>query len=133
MNHLHGLAAYAPSREVKRLVNLAMEEIAGDFIVELERASESKKAGVRKKGIVLARGLREKAIDLAMNKATEFSPDIEKLFLTAAKIAYLALGKDHEDLKMYERDVYYYQNSSPPSWIVEVYDDFKAKQLKGSS
>jgi hypothetical protein len=59
-----------------------------------------------------------------MGKATEFSPLIPKLFLLAAKIAFLSFGKNARELEPFERDVYYHANFNPPDPVV-AYDDFR--------
>lgn len=49
-------------------------------------------------GAELAYRLQEKSIDLQHNKATEFSPDIERLILLAAKVALLTFGSRADEL-----------------------------------
>lgn len=80
----------------------------------------------REAGQKLAWQLRSAAIGLASDKATEFSPEIEKLTLLAAKVACLAFEpKAPELVGTFERDVDYYAGLRPPSWIVGAYRAFK--------
>lgn len=76
-------------------------------------------------GAELANRLRAKSVDLQHNKATEFSPDIERLILLAAKVALLTFGSRADEVTSFERDVYYYKIFTPPSPIVAEYDAFK--------
>lgn len=76
-------------------------------------------------GAELASRLRSKAVDLQYNKATEFSPDIEKFILLAAKVALLTFGPRAAELAPYERDVYYYKAFAPLVPIIAEYDIFK--------
>jgi hypothetical protein len=105
-----------------------MEDIANNFIIEFLQSSQSNKEGMREIGIKLAQKIRSKAIDLSFNKATEFSPNIEMYMLLSAKIAFLVLAENSENLQKYEKSVYYYKCFTPPSWIVAEYDNFKINQ-----
>jgi hypothetical protein len=90
--------------------------------------TEQDGVAILEQGQALAQRLRSAAIDFSYSKATEFSPLIEKYFLMAAKVAFLAYGEGAADLKPYEPDVYYYRNFDPPSYIVWEYEDFKRSQ-----
>jgi hypothetical protein len=74
-------------------------------------------------GADLARLLRSAAIGLGSNKATEFSPDNERLVLLAAKVALLTFGPHSSELQQFERDVYYY-NAFPSVTIGSQYESF---------
>lgn len=87
----------------------------------------SANAHFAEQGKLLAGRLHSAAVDLCCNKATEFSPDITKFFLLAAKVALLAYGPDASELERFERDVFYYQAIKPPRrTIVDEYERFKA-------
>ena len=98
------------------------------FMRRYKAASEQDGVAILGQGQALAQRLRSAAVDLSYSKATEFSPLIEKYFLMAAKVAFLAYGEGAADLKPYEQDVYYYRNFDPPSYIVCEYEDFKRSQ-----
>ncbi|MGE0238003.1 MAG: hypothetical protein AB7F09_00875 [Parvibaculaceae bacterium] len=95
------------------------------FLLEFGAAGLAARDGLRPRGQELARRLHSAAIDLSSRKATEFSSDIPKLFLLAAKVAWLAFGAGAGELEPFERDVYYYGKFSPPHPIVAAYDAFK--------
>jgi hypothetical protein len=95
------------------------------FLSDFANADSAGRGTLRKKGQDLARRLRSAAIDLSSGKATEFSPDIPKLILLAAKVAYVAFDKAQREIEPFERDVYYYSNLTPPDPIVAAYDAFK--------
>lgn len=97
-----------------------------NLIVEAEEFLRTRRNNATNGG-ALANRLRSKAIDLQYNKATEFSPDIEKMILLAAKVALLTFGPRAAEVELYERDVYYYKAFTPPSPIVAEYDVFKGE------
>ncbi|MBA5686401.1 hypothetical protein [Rugamonas apoptosis] len=101
---------------------LKVEQIE-NLILEAEEFLHTSK--VTKNGAELASRLRTKSVDLQCNKATEFSPDVEKLIVLAAKVAVLTYGPRAVELEPYERDVYYYKAFSPQPPIVAEYDVFK--------
>jgi hypothetical protein len=88
------------------------------FMRRYKAAPEQDGVAILEQGQALAQRLRGAAIDLSYSKATEFSPLIEKYFLMADKVAFLAYGEGAADLKPYEQNVYYYRNFDPPSYIV---------------
>jgi hypothetical protein len=98
------------------------------FLAQHAKADADARAALRPKGRDLARRLSVEAVDLAMNKATEFSPDIKVLILLAAEVAYLSFGAGTPELEPFESAVYYYANFTPPDPIVAVYDAFKQTQ-----
>jgi len=81
-------------------------------------------------GKELANRLHEAGVALCYNKATEFSPDIERFFLYAAEVAFLVYGKGSPALAPFEKDVFYYKNFDPPSYIVAEYESFCANNTK---
>jgi hypothetical protein len=108
------------------LVNIDAEY--DSFMRRYEVASAEDLAILRGEGQALAARLRSAAIDLSSSKATEFSPRIEEYILMAAKVAFLAYGAGAAGLRPYERDVYYYRDFDPPSYIVSEYERFKRGQ-----
>jgi len=94
------------------------------FLKEFSPAGEAARSTLRPKGQELAQRIHSAAVHLSMGKATEFSPDIPKLFLLAAKVAFLAFGRGARELEPFERDVRYYASFHPPDPIVAAYDAF---------
>lgn len=82
-------------------------------------------------GQALAARLRARAIQLSCNKATEGSPEIEKLHLMAAKVALLSFPPSSTELAEYEAAVFYYEAFNHP--MVRSYRRFKAKESSMSS
>jgi hypothetical protein len=82
-----------------------LEREATVFIERFRAVRASERATAKREGTALASHLRTKAIDLCHNKATEVSPEIERLFELAAKVALLAQWPDEEALAQFERDV----------------------------
>jgi len=80
---------------------------------------------MRAEGRALADRLRREAIDLAMSKATEFSPKISLYFLLAAKAALLAYWPEGRDLDLFEKDIRYYQIFESSQKLVEEYESFR--------
>ena len=78
-----------------------------------------------KSGELLATKLRERAIDLSHDRATEFSPDIELLHFIAAKVAFLVFGKDSVAGEVYEKDASYYLAFPSSASRSADYLDFK--------
>jgi hypothetical protein len=124
---------YLKRRMQGPFVPLTREEIASDepmtlkdeitnLILEAEEFIRS--PGGTTNGADLASRLRSGAIGLGSNKATEFSPDNQKLALLAAKVALLTFGRHSAKLEPFERDVYYY-NAFPSVTIGSQYDAFK--------
>ena len=107
------------------MCSVAMEERAKLFLSEYLLCPIEYKDGLKDEGEEIAQMLRREAVGLCMNRATEFSPNIELYFLLSAKIAYLIYGSQSSQLAVYEKDVYYYKGFDPPSWIVKDYDEFK--------
>lgn len=70
-------------------------------------------------GANLASLMRSRAIDLASSKGTEFSPDIERLFFMAAKIALISFDEGSDYLEQFEQDVDYHRRFQSP-----YYNDF---------
>ena len=95
------------------------------FLKEYGIADEAARRAFRPKGQDPARRTHSGAVHLSMGKATEFSPRIPRLFLLAAKIAFLSFGSSAPELEPFERDVRYYAGFSPPDPIVAAYDAFK--------
>ena len=102
-----------------------MEERAKLFLSEYLLCPIEHRDGLKDEVAEIAQMLQREAIGLCMSRATEFSPKIELDFLLSAKIAYLVYGSQSSQLAVYEKDVYYYKNFDPPSWIVKDYDEFK--------
>jgi hypothetical protein len=84
-------------------------------------------------GRILADRLHLAATELGYNKATEFSPDIERFILLAAEVALLAYDPSAPELERFERDVFYYKSFQPPHRIVEEYIQFKALHRRRNS
>lgn len=105
--------------------NVDLEERAKLFLSEYVLCPAEYRDGLKDEGEEIAQMLHREAIGFCMNKATEFSPKIELYLLFSAKIAYLIFGPQSSQLAVYEKDVYYYKNFDPPSWIVKDYDEFK--------
>lgn len=105
--------------------NIDVEERANLFLSEYVLCPTNYRDGLKDEGQKIAQMLHREAIGFCMNKATEFSPKIEQYFLLSAKIAYLIYGAQSPQLAVYEKNVYYYKNFDPPSWIVKDYDNFK--------
>lgn len=95
------------------------------FLADHAKADSAVRIALRPKGQKLALRLRSAAVDLSYDKATEFSPDIQPLFLLAAKIAYLTFGARARELEPFEREISYYAKLTPPSPIVAAYEAFK--------
>lgn len=95
------------------------------FLKEFITADEAARSALRPKGQELAQRIHSGAVHLSMGKATEFSPHIPRLFLLAAKIAFLGFGASAPELEPFERDVRYYAGFSPPDPIVAAYEAFK--------
>lgn len=81
---------------------------------------------MRAEGVDLANRLRHKAVDLAYDKATEFSPKIRLYLQLAAKVALLAYGPESKALEPFERDVRYYRNFASTQALVDEYERFRA-------
>ncbi|WP_119270303.1 hypothetical protein [Taklimakanibacter deserti] len=94
------------------------------FLKEFSTGDAAARSALRPKGQELAQRIHSAAVHLGMAKATEFSPHIPRLFLLAAKIAFLAFGAGAPELEPFERDVRYYANFHPPDPIVAAYDAF---------
>ncbi len=77
------------------------------FIERFHTSNADERAAVKGAGAALASRLRRRAIDLCMDKATEFSPDVGRFFELAAKVALLTHWPDEEALAQYEQDVGY--------------------------
>ena len=77
------------------------------FIERFQTSTANERAAAKGAGAALASRLRRGAIDLCMDKATEFSPDIGLFFGLAAKVALLTHWPDEEALAQYEKDVGY--------------------------
>jgi len=97
------------------------------FLGRFLNGTITERSALLERGKDLANRLSSKSISLCYSKATEFSPDIERLFLYAAKVAFLVYGKGSPALEPFERDIFYYKNIKPPSTIVAEYEDFCAK------
>jgi hypothetical protein len=80
---------------------------------------------MRAEGAALANRLRRAAIDLAMSKATEFSPQIPLYHLLAAKVALLAHWPDSGALHGFEQDIGYYRCFESTLDLVEEYERFR--------
>lgn len=78
-----------------------------------------------KSGELLASKIRERAIDLSHDRATEFSPDIELLHFMAAKVAFLVFGKNSTAGEVYEKDASYYLEFPSSASRSADYMDFK--------
>jgi hypothetical protein len=109
---------------------ITTEELAENLIAKaddfLANSSLSNFDSLTKRaGADLAVHLRSMAIELSFNRQTEFSPDIPKLHLLAAKIAYLSLQGWSKEIEIYEKDVFYYRAFSSSASIVAEYESFK--------
>jgi len=81
--------------------------------------------------MALASRLRIRAVDLCHNKATEFSPEIGRLFELAAKVALLAHWPYEEALAQFERDVgHVYGNSQRGTKHARNYERFRREHLE---
>ena len=85
---------------------MAERELEREGTAFIERLSNARERAAAK-GVALASRLRRRAIDLCMDKATEYSPDIGLFFELAAKVALLTHWPDEEALAQFEKDVGY--------------------------
>ena len=95
------------------------------FLHRFRAAQAEQRDALRAEGRQLAERVRRAAINLSYSKATEFSPEIPKLFLLTAMIAVVAYGADSPELEPYEREVYYYKNFDPNEPMVAEYERFR--------
>lgn len=75
----------------------------------------------------LAQRLRSAAIGLSYSKRTEFSPNIERLIVMAAKVALVSFGPQSSTLDSYERPLDVYRTLDGGSALVKDYDAFKRR------
>lgn len=79
-------------------------------------------------GHSLAEALRQRAIELAQSRGTEFDPAILQLHLWAAKVALLVFAQNPEHGQVYENDILYYRGFPGSQSLVEEYLKFKDDQ-----
>jgi hypothetical protein len=70
------------------------------FLDDFANADSLGSSALSKKGRDLARRLHSSAVDLGMDKATEFSPEIPALLLLAAKVAYVTFDKAGQEMSI---------------------------------
>ena len=104
-----------------------LEKEYEQFLERFLSLNPGKRTALFERGINLANRLRSASISMCYNKATEFSPDIERYFLYAANLAFLIYGKGSPDLEPFEKEVFYYKNFKPPRKIIAEYESFCAK------
>jgi len=107
----------------------ALIKEAKAFIADLQAASGDQRYERQTEGSSLAAKLREQAIDLSFNKATEFSADIPILHLLAAKVALCAFGKYSSRLDVFEKDIAYYKNFPTTQKFFDEYEHFKTSYM----
>lgn len=110
---------------------VTIEELAEKLISEadvfLANSSLSNfDAHTQRAGVDFAARLRSMAIDLSHNRQTEFSSDIPKLHLLAAKIAYISLWGLPAEVEVYERNIFYYRDFPSYVSMVDEYENFKS-------
>ncbi len=105
---------------------MSLDEEYRQFVEHFLQSTLTKRPALLDGGKNLANRLHEAGVALCYNKATEFSPDIERFFLYAAEVAFLVYGKSSPALAPFEKDVYYYKIFEPPSYIVAEYEQFCA-------
>ena len=103
----------------------ALIKKARTYITQVEMQSAGQREERQTEGRTLAEKLREAAVDLSFNKATEFSPDIPVLHLLAAKVALCAFGKYSSRLDLFEKDIAYYKNFPSTKTFFDEYENFK--------
>ncbi len=97
------------------------------FIERFQMSNANERAAAKGAGAALASRLRRGAIDLCMDKATEFSPDIGRFFELASKVALLTHWPDEEALAQFEKDVGY---SDERRQSGRAYKRFRQEYLK---
>jgi len=107
-----------------------LELEGANFISRFLVSNEQMRDAMRAEGADLARRLRQKAVDLAMSKATEFSPKVPLYHLLAAKVALLAHWPDSKALKVFEDDIRYYRIFESTRALVDDYERFREAHTK---
>ena len=102
-----------------------LERQAARFISRFLVSEQPTRDTMRAEGAALANRLRQAAMDLAMSRATEFSPQIPRYHLLAAKVALLAHGPDSSALHSFEQDIRYYRGFESALDLVEEYEAFR--------
>jgi len=107
-----------------------LELEGANFISRFLASNEQMRDAMRAEGADLASRLRQKAIDLAMSRATELSPKIPLYHLLAAKVALLAHWPDSQALKIFEDDIRYYRIFESTRAWVDDYERFREAYTK---
>ncbi len=97
------------------------------LIARFEAAPPEARPALAAGAAPLAEALRRRAIDLAMSRATEFSPDLPVLHLLAAEVALCALGPADPRLAGFEADVAGLANFERTAPLAAEYAAFKAR------
>jgi hypothetical protein len=108
---------------------MSLEKEYEQFVERFLSFAVTERPALLESGKDLAIRLNSASVSLCYNKATEFSPDIERFFLYAAKVAFLTYGKGTPALEPFEKDVFYYKNFNPPSHIMAEYESFCANNV----
>lgn len=104
-----------------------LELQAMQFILRFLWADPSEREALRSEGAGLAHQLRDKAIDMASSRATEFNPLLFLYHLLAAKVALLTYWPESlHAMAIFEKDIENFSLFDATRPLFEEYERFRA-------